>query len=379
MVRGTFTIPLDDSDREQQVRGLTLPAYIGGKENQLVSRALEQLEANPLTMSPITFYGPTSMGKSALLHGINTRWSDHLKRESLLVNSVDFARGFAHSIETGSVADFRSKFRHQDLVAIDDLHLLAGKPAAQLEFLNLLDWRAQAGLPTVVSLNTLPSQQAGLGGGLSSRLAGGLIVKLQAPAPDTQRVVLDQLLKQAALDFPEDVRKALSGQDSPLPSPFTTVPEIRHAVIELQEQAERCGQVPSLDDAVAWIKQETAARKPLIETLLKRVACYFNVRAGDLKSSSRRRWVVRSRGVFFYLARKLTSLSYEQLGQNMGGRDHSTVMHACRRTESLIGTDPSIALAIESLLEQLADERDLVATSQPFEPCCSTAQEVQEV
>ena len=376
MVRGIFTIPLDDSACEQQVCGLTLRSYIGGPENQLVSWALEQLEANPLTMSPLTFYGPTSMGKTALLEGINSHWSDRLQRESLLVNSVDFTRGFAHSIETGSVGDFRSKFRHQDLVVIDDLHLLAGKPAAQLEFLNLLDWRTQAGLPTVVSVNTLPSRQAGLGDGLSSRLAGGLIVKLQAPSSDTQRVVLDQLLEQAALDFTEDVRKALTGQDTPLPPPFTTVPEIRHAVIELQEQAERCGQAPSLDDVVAWVQQETAARKPLVETILKRVTCYFNVRVGDLKSSSRRQWVVRSRGIFFYLARKLTSLSYQQLGQTMGGRDHSTVMHACRRIESLIGTDPSIALAIDSLLEQLLDERDLIAVSQSLESRCSAPQEV---
>ena len=96
------------------------------------------------------------------------------------------------------------------------------------------------------------------------------------------------------------------------------VPEIRHAVIELQEQSERTGLTPSLDDARAWIEQEVVARKPLAKTILKHVTSYFNVRASDLKSSSRRQWVVRSRGVFFYLARKLTSLSYEQLGQLMG-------------------------------------------------------------
>jgi chromosomal replication initiator protein len=378
VVRGTFTIPLDDSDHEQHVGGLTLPSYIGGNENQLVFCALEQLERRPLRMNPITFYGPTSIGKSTVLHGINTHWTDRLKRQSLLVNSVDFTRGFAHAVETGSVADFRCKFQQQDLVAIDDLQLVAGKPAAQLELLYLLSWRIEAGLPTVFTVDRPPSQQPGLGEGLASRLAGGLIIKLQAPAPDTLRVILDQMLEQASLDFPEDVRQALSGQGDSLPPPFTMVPEIRHAVIELQEQSERSGLTPSLDDARTWIEREVVARKPLAKTILKHVTSYFNVRAGDLKSSSRRQWVVRSRGVFFYLARKLTSLSYEQLGQLMGGRDHSTVMHACRRTESLIGTDPSIAQAIDSLLEQFVDETDPSALAQPFESHCSTAQETQE-
>ena len=80
-----------------------------------------------------------------------------------------------------------------------------------------------------------------------------------------------------------------------------------------------------------------------------------------------------------YLARKLTSLSYEQLGKFMGGRDHSTVMHACRKTESLIGTDPSISLAVESLLEQFVDEADPTALTPPFESRCSKNQEAQEV
>jgi chromosomal replication initiator protein len=379
VVRGTFTIPLDDSEREQRVGGLTLNSYIGGNENRLVFCALEQLEANPLAMNPVTFYGPTSTGKSTVLHGINAHWTDSLGRSSLLVNSVDFTRGFAHAIETGSVSDFRSKFQQQDLVGIDDLQLVAGKPAAQLELLYLLSWRIEAGLPTVFSIDRSPQQQPGLGEALTSRLAGGLVIKLQSPTPDTLRAILDQMLDQADLDFPVDLREALSGQGAFLPSPFTTVPELRHAIIELQEQSERRGLTPSLDDAIAWLEQEAVARKPLAETILKQVTSYFNVRAGDLKSSSRRQWVVRSRGVFFYLARKLTSLSYEQLGKFMGGRDHSTVMHACRRTESLIGTDPSIALAVESLLEQFVDETDPTALVQPFESRCSKAQETQEV
>lgn len=379
MVRGTFTIPLDDSDREQHADSLTLNSYIGGNENQLVFYALEQLEANPLTMNPITFYGPTCIGKSTVLHGIQSHWTDSLGRPSLLVNSVDFTRGFAHAIETGSVSDFRCRFQQQDLVGIDDLQLLAGKPAAQLELLYLLSWRTDAGLPTVFSIDRAPQQQPGLGEALTSRLAGGLVIKLQSPTPDTLRIILDQMLEKAGLDFPGDLREALSGQRLSLHSPFTTVPELRHAVIELQEQSERQGLTPSLDDAITWIEQEAVARKPLAETILKQVTSYFNVRAGDLKSSSRRQWVVRSRGVFFYLARKLTSLSYDQLGKFMGGRDHSTVMHACRKTESLIGTDPSISLAVESLLEQFVDEADPTALTPPFESRCSKNQETQEV
>ena len=112
----------------------------------------------------------------------------------------------------------------------------------------------------------------------------------------------------------------------------------------------------NFNDVVLLINREVGARKPTSSQITKKVARYFNVRTADLKSASRRQWVVRARGVVFYLARQLTEASFQRLGQLLGGRDHSTVMHACHRTESLLESDSGFAAAVDRLHRELAGD-----------------------
>ncbi len=360
VVSGTFTIPLDSLDHGEHFdrldQAFTLRSFIGGRENELVRWSLEELSNSSPQINPLTFYGPTSTGKTTLLCGIEHSWTKSTGQDALLTNGVDFDRGYAYALETSALSEFRERHRRRGLVIIDDLQLLGNKPAAQQEFANLLDWRLEAKAPIVLSLNVSPVESGVLGAGLVSRLAGGLLIPLQLPGPATRRVILDQLLEQASLEFPAVVREAVAGQRLGLRSPFSTVPEIRHAILQLQQAAEESCSAPSLDDAILLINRELGARKPTLGQITKKVARYFNIRAGDLKSASRRQWVVRARGVVFYLARQLTDDSFQRLGHLVGGRDHSTVMHACRRIESLVESDPAIAVAVGRLRRELVGD-----------------------
>jgi len=360
VVTGTFTIPLDGLDHGRQFTRLdqafTLRWYIGGRENELVRWAVSELTGDSPQFNPLTFYGPTSIGKTTLLCGIEHCWANSLGQDVLLTNGADFDRGYAYAIETSAVPEFREKHRRPGLIIIDDLQLLSNKPAAQQEFANLLDWRLDAKAPIVLALGVSPVELAGFSEGLASRLAGGMLLPLHLPAPATRRAILDCLLKQAGLAFPVVVREAVAGQCGGLNSPFSTVPEIRHAILELQHAAEESGLPPSLDDAMALINRELIVRKPTLNQIAKKVARHFNVRMSDLKSASRRQWVVRARGVVFYLARQLTGDSFQRLGQLLGGRDHSTVMHACRRIKSLVESDPAISMAVSRLHRELVGE-----------------------
>jgi len=375
VVSGAFTIPLDGLDYERQFTRLdqafTLRWYIGGRENELVRWAVNKLTSDSPGINPLTFYGPTSTGKTTLLCGIEHCWPNSVGPDVLLTNGADFDRGYAYALETSAISEFREKHRRPGLVIIDDLQLLANKPAAQQEFANLLDWRLNARVPIVLALGVSPVELGGLSEGLASRLVGGMLVPLQLPTPETRRAILDRLLEQAGLEFPVVVREAVAGQCAGLDSPFSTVPEIRHAVLELQHAAEESGSAPSLECAVALIGRELTVRKPTLNQIAKKVARYFNVRTSDLKSASRRQWVVRARGVAFYLARQLTGDSFQRLGQALGGRDHSTVMHACRRIKSLIESDPAISVAVSHLHRDLVGEGSIGTKTNLPELQCS--------
>ena len=382
MVSGTFTIPLDGLDHGRQFTRLdqafTLRWYIGGRENELVRWAVNKLTSNSPEINPLTFYGPTSTGKTTLLCGIEQCWPNPSGLDVLLTNGADFDRGYAYALETSAISEFREKHRQPGLVIIDDLQLLSNKPAAQQEFANLLDWRLNARVPIVLALGVSPVELGGLSEGLASRLVGGMLVPLQLPTPTTRRAILDRLLEQAGLEFPVVVREAVAGQCAGLDSPFSTVPEIRHAVLELQHAAEESGSAPSLECAVALIDRELTVRKPTLNQIAKKVARYFNVRTSDLKSASRRQWVVRARGVAFYLARQLTGDSFQRLGQALGGRDHSTVMHACRRIGSLVESDPAISAAVSHLHRELVGEGSISTKTNLPELQCSANRRTQE-
>ena len=374
VVSGTFTIPLDGLDDGERLHRLdhafTLRSFVGGQENELVHWSLRELNNYSLQINPLTFYGPTSTGKTTLLCGFEHSWQKSTGQDVLLTNGVDFDRGYAYALETSALAEFREKHRRHGLVIIDDLQSLCNKPAAQQEFGNLLDWRIEANAPIVLSLNVSPVELNGLSEGLVSRLAGGLLVPLQLPAPATRRAILDQLLEQAGLEFPADVREAVAGQRAEVETPFSTVPEIRHAIMQLQHLAEERCSGPTLSDAISLINQERGARKPTLAQITKKVARHFNVRTSDLKSASRRQWVVRARGIVFYLARQLTEDSFQRLGRKLGGRDHSTVMHACRRIESLLESDPGIAVTVARLRRDIAGDTDhSVKTNLPELQC----------
>ncbi|MFP6576714.1 MAG: DnaA/Hda family protein, partial [Pirellulaceae bacterium] len=160
MVTGTFTIPLDGLDHGRQFTRLdqafTLRWYIGGRENELVRWAVSELTGDSPEFSPLTFYGPTSVGKTTLLCGIEQCWTSSSEQDVLLTNGADFDRGYAYAIETSAVPEFREKHRRPALVIIDDLQLLSNKPAAQQEFENLLDWRLDAKAPIVLALGVSP-------------------------------------------------------------------------------------------------------------------------------------------------------------------------------------------------------------------------------
>jgi chromosomal replication initiator protein len=265
------------------------------------------------------------------------------------LNSADFARAYAHAVETDALNDFRAKHRQVSLLAIDDLHHLDGKEAAQLELTRTLDeLRRRDGLLWAASRHA-PGELNGMTPALASRLSEGLVVPLQPPAAAARRVILERLAKLHGVELPEPVVELLirsSSGGSPL---LATAPELNHALLQLRTESQLARR--SIDASLARriVDRQRANGQPSMEAITTAVCRYFNLTAAELKSPARRREVVRARGVAILLTRRLTDTSLEQLGRQFGGRDHTTVLHACRKTEALLKTDAAIRQAVDQI------------------------------
>lgn len=358
MVGRVFSIRFAIGDTTRSARKNTpapaLAEYIGGVENSLVPVALETMFQEQPKFNPIAFFGPAGTGKSLLVQLIAARWKHENRAARLVVTTgADFAREYARALETDSVPDLRLKYRRASLVAIDDLHEIGEKTAAQNELVQTLDALLVRHQRVVVTLAQSPADTTVLLPTLAGRLAAGLTVPLHPPGPAARRLILRALASARNLSLPDRVIELVASDalsDALKPG---TVPRLLQTLLRLEQlpfdsdtpineqDLRRCLQSPDEDD------------EPQLHFITKRVSRYFNLRTSDLKSKTRQQRVVRARGVAMFLARQLTANSLETVGRHFGNRDHTTVLHACRKTEALLELDPSIRQAVEDLKTEL--------------------------
>lgn len=361
MVRGVFSIKSVDSDTNRaawkNAAESMLAEYIGGSENLLVPTAIEALCQQPPRFNPIVFSGPAGVGKSLLVQLIVTRWKRSNKTgRTVLTSGADLARDYAHAVETDSLPDLRSKYRRASLLAIDDLHEIGEKTGAQHELVRTLDQMLNNQQRVVVTLPQSPAEVPVLLPALASRLAGGLTVPLQPPGPDARRLILRSLVATRGFSLPQRVvdlvaSDALSDALKP-----ATVPRLLQTLIRLEDVSAE-GDLTLDEHQLRQLLQppgEDDERQ--LQSITRQVSKYFNLRATELKGKTRQQRVVRARGVAMFLARQLTASSLQNVGRHFGNRDHTTVLHACRKTESLLHTDPSIRQAVAELTNQLSTE-----------------------
>jgi chromosomal replication initiator protein len=331
-----------------------LRQYVGDDDNRLVQFAVNAfLDASP-GCSPLVFCGSTGTGKSLLAGGLAARWKRHAPATRVvLTTGADFARQFATALETNALDDFRRTYRDAAVLIIDDLHQLGGKTAAQQELIHTFDSLLRHQRRLVATLQQSPAETPTLATALASRLCGGLVVPLLTPGRAARRVIVERLLNKLGIKLPEPVLRLLANDRPDSPTQPATVPQLHGAVLQLANLAAK--EDRPLDEHLA--RHCLAARNtlcPQLRTIIRQVCQYFQLRAADLKGPTRQQRVVRARGVAMLLARQLTDKSLAQVGRHFGNRDHTTVMHACRKTESLLRSDPAIRQAVDELAAQLS-------------------------
>jgi chromosomal replication initiator protein len=329
--------------------------YIGSEENRLVEVAVKRfLEASP-NCNPLVFYGRTGTGKTLLARGLAGSWKHaHPDANVLCLTAADFARQYAAAVETDALDDFRRKYRDAAVLVLDDVHLISGKTPAQQELVHTLDSLLRHGRHALLTLQQSPAETPSLVPALASRLCGGLLVPLLPPGARAKRVILERLIATLAVPLPESVTRLLFAGWPDAAMPLATVPQLQGAVLQLANLTAKEDQPVNEEVLRQCLIPQDVLCGPQLRMITQQVCLYFKLKAADLKGPTRQQRVVRARGVAMLLARQLTNKSLEQVGRHFGNRDHTTVMHACRKTECLLCSDPAIRQAVNELTAQLS-------------------------
>ena len=358
MVNGVFTIPLSGQPAASlhgavslrdavslQNTAHPLSEFVAGPENLLVASALRPfLDRTATHYNPLVLYGPHGSGKSHLAQGLSQWWRQHFPAEKVLcLAGSEFAHAYASAIEGQRLESWRRQIRDVELLILDDLGQLSGKRGAQQELLHLLDALVEHGALVVFTARTLPTHWAGLLSALRGRLSAGLAVPLSLPTAGTRRAILEKLANSRGLFLPKRTVYSLADGLS------VNVPTLISALLELELKARVDGKSVDHEHVRQFVDEHRLAKVHSLRDIACLTAKYFGLKLSDMKSPLRLQPLVAGRGVAMYLSRQLSDKSLEKIGAFFGGRDHTTVLHACRRTERLLKTDRGTRQAVAEL------------------------------
>ncbi len=355
MAHGVVTIPLPGqplaggSSASGELQSSTRLEFFAGPENRLLEPAvMGVLGRQPTHYNPLVLYGPSGTGKSHLARGLATTWKANFpQRKVIYTTAVDFSRELIDAIEAQAVDDMRAKYRGAGLAVFEDIAELTTKPATQEELVCTLDETIQRGGQVVVTASANPTEIAGLFPTLQSRLAAGLALPLSPPGPDARLAILERWSSAREIDLADSILQLLAAGLT------GTVPELLGAMLQLEVPAKQDRRAINDREVREFLMHRDSDRRPKLRDIAVMTAKYFSLRLSDLRGPSRRRPVVAARDVAVYLCRQIAKESLGRIGDYFGGRDHTTIMHACRKTEELLQSDPAVKQAIEQLQRKL--------------------------
>ncbi len=339
---------------------LSFDSFVIGRSNTLAHAAAKQVAAarrtDPVMFNPLYIHAGVGLGKTHLLQAITWAGNAAGERKVLYLTAEKFMYGFVSALRTQTALAFKEALRGIGVLVIDDLQFLQGK-STQAEFCHTLNALIDAGRQVVIASDRPPSDLESLDDRVRSRLAGGLVVEMGSLGEELRLEILKVRVLAARAYHPTF--------DVPLPVLAYIAKTVTHNGRDLEGALNRLlahnkltGHPVTLEMAEREVRDLIRPQEPKrvkIEDIQRVVARQYNVSRSDLLSSRRTANVVRPRQVAMYLAKTLTLRSLPEIGRRFGGRDHTTVLHAVRKIEGLVGNDMSLAEEIELLKRQLQE------------------------
>ena len=349
--------------REERARanphrgGIPTSKFVAGEENRLASFAVAALLAEPTApdgpkgLNPLVLFGPSASGKTLLADELAEAWrKKHKKLPVISKPAVQFAQDFKDAVETQDVAQFRREHRRAGLLIIEDITHLAGKETAQRELRETIDALTRQKRRLLVTASLAPGQWPNVMSDLQARLMAGLSVLLVYPGRDSR---LEIVSRQAACRGISLSDKAASLLASNVEGPATNLSGALQQ-LELNASVTNGHGLIDVEDVRRYFAKRQEPCQPELREIALETARSFSLKVAELRSRSRARAVVTARGVAMYVARKLTHKSLQQIGHYFGGRDHTTVLHGCRKTEALLNSEPAVQRAVEQVQNKLS-------------------------
>jgi chromosomal replication initiator protein len=330
----------------------TFENFIKGDCNQLARAAALAVANNPggTSFNPLVLYGGTGLGKTHLMHALGNHAAASNKAKRIAyVSSEKFTVDFVEAIQADNVNEFSLYYRSMDLLIVDDIQFFAGKEKTQDNFFHTFNALYQLGKQIILSSDVPPKELRGLDERLISRFQCGLTSDIQPPDLETRIAILRKKSEENAFELPQDVIEFIASNVT------SNIRELEGCLVSMLARASLENRDIDLNlakDVLHVIVDNV--RTPLnIEQIQNKVCDYFNIPADLLRAKTRRQEIVVARQIAMFLAKELTHSSLKTIGLHFGGRDHSTVIHACQAIEEYLKTDQSYKQHVDNIRRKI--------------------------
>ncbi len=338
-------------DRSRINPDFTFDNYVEGKSNQLGKAASTQVGENPGTAyNPLFIYGGVGLGKTHLMHAVGNLILDKNPAAKVVyLHSERFVADMVKALQHNSINEFKRFYRSVDALLIDDIQFFAGKERSQEEFFHTFNALLEGQRQVILTCDRYPKEVTGLEERLKSRFGWGLTVAVEPPELETRVAILKKKAEHAKINLPDDVAFFIAKRIR------SNIRELEGALRRVIANAHFTGRPITLDFAKEALRDLLALQAKLItiDNIQKTVAEYYKIRVADLLSKRRNRSIARPRQVAMALAKELTNHSLPEIGDAFGGRDHTTVIHGCKKVAELKEIDPVISDDYAKLLRIL--------------------------
>ena len=324
---------------------------VGENNNHSHAAALAVAQTPGKSYNPLFLYGGVGLGKTHLLHAIGHHVTAHRKNARVAyVSSEKFTNEYIDAIQNSQLVRFRKKYRQSEVLLIDDIQFLAGKERIQEEFFHTFNALHEAHKQIVLTCDRPASEIQNLESRLVSRFEWGLVTDMQPPDAETRLAILRKKAKVMNAELPDDILLFLANRIR------SNIRRLEGALIRVVSFASLTGKKLTLESVESLLRellQEEGRFSINIEGIQKRVAEHFDIRLSEMSSKRRPENIAFPRQIAMYLSRQMTENSLSIIGEAFGGRDHGTVLHACRLVKGRMEVDPNVRQVVSFLEKQL--------------------------